>query len=124
MGQLAKDHAQNQAVKDFGQRMVDDHTKAGDELKGIAQQKGMTLPTSLDAKDQATFDRLSQLNGAEFDRAYMADMVRDHKTDIADFKREADRGTDADLKAFASKTLPTLQEHLSMAEKADAQVRK
>lgn len=124
LGQLAKDHASSQAVKDFGERMVTDHTKANDELKSIAAKKGITLPTSVDAKDQATYDRLSKLNGAAFDRAYMADMVRDHRTDVSEFQRESQSGNDPDLKAFAGKTLPTLQEHLSMAEKTNTEVKK
>lgn len=124
LGQLAQDHASSDAVKKFGQRMVDDHSKANDELKDIASKKGMTLPTDLDAKDQNTYDRLSKLNGAAFDRAYMADMVKDHRTDIAEFQREANGGNDPDLKSFASKTLPTLQQHLQMAQDTDAQVKK
>src|SRR5579872_1097149 len=100
LGELAKDHASNAAVKQFGQRMVDDHSKANDELKSIAGRKSITLPADMDAKDQATYDRLSKLNGAAFDRAYMADMVKDHRADIAEFRRESEHGADADLKAF------------------------
>ena len=120
LGKLAQSHAASDKVKTFGQRMVDDHTKANDELSKIAGQKGVTLPTSLNAKDQATMDRLSKLNGAAFDRAYMQDMVKDHREDIAEFKKEANSGQDPDFKAFASKTLPTLQEHLSMAEQTNS----
>ena len=123
LGNLAKDHASSDAVKKFGQRMVDDHTKANDELKSIASKKGISLPSDIDAKDQATYDRLSKLNGAAFDKAYMADMVKDHRTDIAEFQREANGGQDPDLKAFAGKTLPTLQDHLKEAETTDREVR-
>jgi putative membrane protein len=123
LGNLAQQKASSPDVKNFGQTMVADHTKANDELKQIATNKGITLPTGLDAKDQATYDRLSKLSGAEFDRAYMRDMVSDHKTDVSEFKREADHGADADLKAFASKTLPTLEHHLSMAESVDSKVK-
>lgn len=123
LGQLAQQHASNQAVKDFGQRMVTDHTKANDELKSVASKDGITLPTTLDAKDQATYDQLSKLNGAEFDRAYMRDMVSDHRTDIKEFQHEADHGTNPDLKSFASNTLPTLQEHLRLAESTEAKVK-
>lgn len=122
LGQLAKDHASSQAVKDFGQNMVDDHTKANDELKDLASRKNVTLPTSVDAKDQATIDRLSKLNGAAFDRAYMRDMVSDHKKDIAEFEKESNSGSDPDVKAWASKTLPTLQHHLQMATDTHRQV--
>ena len=123
LGNLAKDHASSPDVKQFGQKMVDDHTKANDELKSIAARKNITLPTSVDAKDQATYDRLSKLNGAAFDKAYMRDMVSDHRTDVNEFRKEANSGSDADLKAFASKTLPTLEEHLRMAESTESKVK-
>jgi putative membrane protein len=122
MGKLAKDNAENQAVKDFGQKMVDDHSKANDELKSLASQKNVTLPTDLDAKDKATYDRLSSLKGAAFDKAYMRDMVTDHRKDVAEFQRESSRGKDSDVKAWAGKTLPTLQEHLKMAQDTDKKV--
>jgi putative membrane protein len=116
LGKLATQNASSQAVKDFGQKMVDDHSKANDELKGLAARKNVTLPTSLDPQDQATMDRLSKLNGPAFDRAYMRDMVVDHKKDIADFRKEANSGADSDVKTWASNTLPTLQQHLQMAQ--------
>lgn len=124
LGQLATQKASNPDVKAFGQRMVDDHSKANDEFKGIVSRKGVTLPSGLDAKDQATYDRLSKLEGAAFDRAYMADMVKDHRADITEFEKEANGGSDADIKGFASKTLPTLKHHLEMAESAQAKVGK
>jgi putative membrane protein len=122
MGQLAKDHGSSQAVKDFGQHMIDDHSKANDELKNLVSQKNVTLPTDLDAKDKATYDRLSKLNGAAFDKAYMRDMVNDHKKDVAEFQKEANSGKDPDVKAWASKTVPTLQNHRQMAETTRQQV--
>jgi putative membrane protein len=124
LGKLAESHAASDKVKEFGRRMVTDHSKANDELKSIASSKGVTLPGSIAAKDQATMDRLSKLNGAAFDKAYMADMVKDHRTDVAEFRKEANGGQDADVKAFAQKTLPTLEEHLKMAEDTDSQVKK
>lgn len=116
LGQLAKDKASSDAVKQFGQKMVDDHTKANDKLKSIAEQSGITLPTTIDAKDHADMDRLSKLSGESFDRAYMDHMVKDHKKDVAAFQREANSGKDANLKQFAADTLPALQEHLRMAQ--------
>ncbi len=123
LGKLAETHASSDAVKNFGKRMVTDHSKANDQLKSLAAQENVTLPANLNSKDQAALDRLSRLNGAEFDRAYMKDMVRDHRTDIAEFQREADHGTDPNMKQFASSTLPTLQEHLRLAQDADKQVK-
>jgi putative membrane protein len=123
LGKLAETRASSDAVKNFGKRMVNDHTKADDQLKSIAAQENVALPTGLSSRDQAALDRLSMLNGADFDRAYMRNMVRDHRTDIAEFQREADHGADPNMKQFASSTLPTLQEHLRLARDAEKQVK-
>ena len=124
LGELATKNASNQSVKQFGQRMVDDHSKANDQLKSIASKKSITLPSDVSAKQQADYDKLSKLNGAAFDRAYMMMMVKDHKEDVAEFEKASRMETDPDVKSFASSTLPTLQEHLKMAEDTDAQVKK
>jgi len=116
LGQLASQKAQSDQVKQFAQRMVQDHGKANDELKSLAQQKNITLPTELDAKHKATHDRLSKLSGAQFDRAYMQDMLQDHRKDVNDFRKESQSGKDPDVKAFAAKALPTLEEHLRLAQ--------
>ncbi len=118
LGNLAIERGANQKVKDFGRRMVTDHSKAGDELKTIASHKSLNVPAGIDAKSQATKHRLSSLSGAAFDRAYMEDMVSDHKEDIAEFQREANTGADPELRSFAQKTLPTLQHHLQLAQDA------
>jgi len=123
LGELAQKNASSPDVKAFGKKMVDDHTKAGDKLKSIASKDSINLPTSIDAKDQAVYDKLSKLNGAEFDKAYMQDMVKDHKTDVAEFQKESNSGKSADLKSFATETLPTLQEHLKMAQDTAAKVK-
>jgi putative membrane protein len=121
-GRLAAQNAAHDDVKQFGQRMVDDHSKAGDELKGLASQKNVTLPTELDAKHKAMHEKLSKMNGAAFDRAYMAHMVTAHQQAVALFQKEASGGKDADAKAWAAKTLPTLQEHLKTARGVNAKV--
>jgi len=115
LGELARQKASSEAVKSFGKRMVDDHSKAGDKLKATAQSENVTLPTDLKAADQDAYDRLSRLSGAEFDRAYMQMMVKDHEEDVADFKREANSGRNQALKDFAAQTLPTLEDHLKEA---------
>ena len=102
--------------------MVDDHSKANDELKAYASQKGVTLPAEVDPAHKATEARLSKLSGEAFDKAYMADMVKDHDKDVAAFKHASTSATDADLKAWAVKTLPTLQEHQTMAKSINAKV--
>ncbi len=122
-GKLATEKASSDEVKKFGQRMVDDHTKAGDELKQVASEKGIVLPQHLSAKDKLTKERLSKLSGAQFDRAYMSDMVKDHTQDVAEFQHEANSGTDSAVKDFAAKTLPTLQDHLREAKQIAPTVR-
>src|SRR6185312_511389 len=116
LGQLAQQKAESPDVKAFGQRMVDDHTKANDQLKQVASQKGVTLPSQPDAKDKAEKARLEKMSGAQFDKAYINYMVADHKKDVADFQREASHANDPDVKNFAQSTLPTLQSHLQQAE--------
>jgi len=117
LGQLAVQKASNEQVKQFGQRMVDDHTKANEQLKQVASQKQVDLPQEMSAKDKATKARLEKLSGAQFDRAYMADMVKDHRADVAEFSRESKMAKDPAVKSFAEQTLPTLREHLKEAEK-------
>jgi putative membrane protein len=119
LGKLAAEKGSTDAVKKFGQRMADDHSKANDELKALASQKKIALPSELGADDKALRDRLVKLSGPAFDRAYMTAMVSDHVKDVNEFKLEAHRGTDPDVKAWAAKTLPTLEDHLRMARETN-----
>jgi len=123
LGKLAAEKGSSDTVKQFGKRMADDHAKASDEIKDFAQKKGLTLPTDLDARHKQLRDRLAKLSGADFDRAYANEMVKDHKKDVADFKREAKAAKDPDLKAWAEKTVPTLEDHLKQAQDMQAQVK-
>jgi putative membrane protein len=123
LGRLATEKASNDAVKQFGQRMVDDHGKAAEELKKIAQDKGIDTPAALDGKHRKLRDRLAKLSGPEFDRAYVSEMVKDHRKDVKEFQREAEKAKDPDVKSFASKTLPTLQDHLKQVESLQTQVK-
>jgi len=116
LGKIAAEKATTDEVKKFGQRMVDDHSKANDELKTLAQSKTITLPTAVGGKEKATIDRLSKLSGEVFDRAYVQEMLKDHQKDVAAFRTEAKSGKDPDVKAWAAKTLPTLEEHLKLAQ--------
>jgi putative membrane protein len=118
LGRLAVERGTSPDVKQFGQRMVDDHGKAGDELKTLAQSKNLPWPTGLDAKDRALEARLSKLSGAAFDHAYVKAMIADHRQDVSEFRIESRSGHDPDVKAWAGKTLPTLEDHLKMAESA------
>lgn len=116
MGQLAQQKAQSDAVKQFAARMVQDHGKANDELKALASSKGATLPGGTDHKHAQTKQELEKLSGAAFDRAYMKHMLADHKKDVSQFRAESKSAKDADVKRFAAQTLPTLEEHLKLAQ--------
>ncbi|MGC2472927.1 MAG: DUF4142 domain-containing protein [Candidatus Sulfotelmatobacter sp.] len=116
LGQLAVQKASNEQVKQFGQRMIDDHSKANEQLKNLAAQEHVTLPTKPELKDRQTKDRLEKLSGTEFDQAYMSDMLKDHKKDVAEFERESKTAKNPAVKSFAEQTLPVLREHLSQAE--------
>jgi putative membrane protein len=102
--------------------MVDDHSKANAELKLAAREQGVALPTELDAEHQAAIDRLSRLSGSAFDQAYMRDMVMDHEEDVSEFARAARHSGDSPIKSFASRALPTLQDHLKMARDVDGEL--
>jgi putative membrane protein len=116
LGKLAGDKAADPQVKQFAQKMVDDHTKANDELKKLAEEKNITLPSAIDAQHKATHDRLEKLSGAAFDRAYIQDMLQDHQKDVSEFRKQASSAKDADIKAWAAKTLPTLEQHLTQVQ--------
>jgi putative membrane protein len=114
MGNLGLERGQSQAVKSFSQRIVTDHSKANQKLETLANRKGVTLPGD-DAKTVTSMP-IAAKNGAEFDREYARMMVEDHQKDIAAFEKEANSGSDPDVKAFAKETLPTLRAHLQAAE--------
>lgn len=116
LGQLALQKSSSSEVKRFAQQMITEHTKANNELMAIISQKGMTPPKDAGAKYEAGLMRLMQLSGAEFDRAYMNEAgVNGHLEAAAVYQRQVAFGVDPDLKAFAAKTLPTVQGHLAMA---------
>lgn len=116
LGRLAGTKSKNAEVKSFAQRMVTDHSKANAELKQLATTKNLTLPAAVGPAQQADKDRLSKLNGAEFDREYMSMMAAAHDKAVAAFEDESTGGTDADIRSWATKILPTLKEHQSMAK--------
>ena len=124
LGQLATQKASDPDVKSFGQRMVDDHSKANDKLQALASQKGVTLPATLPSDMKNDVAKLSKLSGAAFDREYMSMMVKDHKKDVSEFDKETKQARDADVKSFAQTTLPTLRDHLKMAEDTYSKVHK
>lgn len=117
--QLALSRSQNTQVKSFAQQMVDDHTKANQELTGLAQQKGAKIPDKPSMTQRAKIDLLKAHKDA-FDKNYAESQVNGHESTIKLFRKEAQNGKDADLKAWASKTLPTLEHHLQMAQELKA----
>ena len=122
LGNLARNKASDPAIKDFGEKMVTDHSKANDELKRLAQEKGVVVPDMPDSKSKREMDRLSKLSGADFDKAYAKLMVSDHEKDVSEFEHESKNARDPDVKEFASKTLPTLQDHLRLAREDNSKV--
>jgi putative membrane protein len=116
LGNLALQKASDSKVKQFAQKMVDDHTQANQKLQQVAEQEHMTLPSSMEPDAQKAQERLSKLSGDEFDKAYMHHQLKDHQKDVAEFQKEASSGKDPAVKSFAQSTLPILQEHLRLAE--------
>ncbi len=121
IGRLAAQKGQSQDVRQFGQKLVQDHSKANQELKLLAAQKSVTLPADIPTDHQSAIEHLKSLEGAAFDAAFKKHMVEDHEKDIQKFQTAAQTAADSDVKAFAQKTLPVLQQHLKMAQdlKAD-----
>jgi putative membrane protein len=116
LGQLAVQRASSDSVKQYAQRMVDDHTQVNNELMQLAQQKSVTLPTDVNSQQKALRTRLGQLSGTNFDKRYIREAgVRAHSQQAALFQREIQQGQDSDVKAFAAKVLPAVKDHLQMA---------
>lgn len=122
-GELAASQGSSQQVKSFGQQMVADHGKANQELMSLASAKGAQLPTDTSAKHKKAMTALKGATGAAFDRAYAAQMVKDHEETLSLFRKAADSAKDADVRAFAAKTVPTLQHHLEMSKTLQAAVK-
>src|SRR5262245_40424130 len=110
MGKLGVEKATDQAVREFGQRMIDDHMKANDELIKLLEGKQIQIPAELPPDATATKEQMNALSGGDFDRQYMTHMVMDHEKAVDLFTKQAESGQDPDLKQFAEKTLPTLKD--------------
>ena len=122
-GKLAVQKASSQHVKEFGQTMIDDHGKASQELKTLAASKNIKLPEEMSQKHRQDLEKLSQYSGAEFDKNYMEMMVKDHKKDVSEFRKQAKGGKDPDLRAWAAKKVPALEEHLTMAQDMNSDIK-
>ena len=122
LGELAQQQAESAEVQQFGQRMVEDHGMANEQLMQIAQQKGIQLPQELPDDAQQLYEELQQKSGQEFDQAYMDEMVSDHEEDVETFQQYTESGQDPELIGFAEQTLPVLQQHLELAQQTREQV--
>ncbi len=122
LGKLASTKATNPEVRKFALLMVTDHTRLNNEFKALATKKGWTPPTELDSSHKSTIDSLKSMTGADFDRAYVDEMVDDHEKDVKAFQDKAQNATDPELKAFAEKALPTLQKHLDAIKAIQAKL--
>jgi putative membrane protein len=123
LGQMAQAKATDPKVKQFGERMVKDHSQADDQLKGIAQSQHVSLPTELDPPHKSAKAMLSKKAGAQFDEAYMRLMVQDHTKTVNKFKREAAASHDPTVKRFAQQSLPILESHLQEARQVQGQLK-
>ncbi len=122
-GQLAEKNASDDSVKAFGTQMETDHTKINDDLKAVVQGKNVTFPEKLSGTMARTYLVLSKKTGAAFDKAYMADMVRDHTQDVAAFRRMSKVIQDPALHGFITRTLPIIEMHLAMAKRIQANLK-
>lgn len=124
LGQMAQQKAQSQRVKDFGAMMVRDHTQANNELKALAANKNVSVPAAMTEEHQGHVNGMREKTGKDFDKAYMSMMVDDHEKDVSDYSNESNNGSDAEVKAFAAKTLPVLRAHLDSAKSVNDAVKK
>src|SRR5262249_47353005 len=122
-GRLATEHGSSDAVKQLGQKMVTDHGKANDELAQLAQQKGVTLPAGMDASHKRAYDKLAKLSGDQFDREWTKAMAKDHDKDVKAFQRESQKAKDPDVKDWAARTLPVIQQHQQQMHETMANVK-
>jgi putative membrane protein len=116
LGQLTLEKSSNEKVKEFAQRMIDDHTKLNDQMKPVAQQVGVTVPNEISKNDRKTIAKLQALSGPAYDEAYIKDMVKDHKQDLNEFQMEASSGQDQTVKDAANQGSKVIAHHLQMAQ--------
>lgn len=123
LGNMARERGGSDAVRQFGERMVKDHTAANEKVNRLAVARGVGTPADSERHQRRTMDRLGKLEGAEFDQAFAKAMVADHESTVELFEKQSRRGEDAELKAFATETLPTLRDHLQAARALQQRVK-
>ena len=116
LGKLATQKASKDEIKQFGEKLAADHSKANEELKQVAGKEKIQVPEALDSKHQSQIDKLAKLDGAEFDKAFLKEQLKNRQAAVRDFNSEAQSGTDPAIRTFASNMLPTLQQHVQVAK--------
>jgi putative membrane protein len=116
LGQLTLQKTNNEQMKQFAQKMIDDHSKLGDQMKTFAQQIGVDIPTQVSKKDKETMAKLQALSGTEYEQAYIKATMKDHKKDLSEFQMEASTGQDQAVKDAASQLSQVIEQHLQMIE--------
>jgi putative membrane protein len=124
LGKLAQEKGSSDAVKEFGKRMVEDHGKAGEDLQQAAGKANLPVTPEMPRKARKAQEKLSKLSGPDFDRMYAKLMLDDHKDDVKAFEKQSRNGKVPEIKEFAAKTLPVLQEHKKLAEELEASTKK
>jgi putative membrane protein len=115
-GQLAAQQSSDPQVKQFGERMVQDHSQANDKLKTVAESVGVQLPTEPGHSEMQSMSKLKSLSGQQFDKTYANAMLKDHRQDVKEYEHVAQTAKNPEVRAYAEQTLPTLKEHLALAE--------
>jgi putative membrane protein len=123
LGKLVQERGTMAEAKNFAQQMIDDHSKANNELMVLAQRKHITLPTMMGSDQQDVYKDVEEKTGATFDREYIHEMRQDHEEDVKEFTKAAAQAADPDIRAFASRTLPVLQRHLEMVTKIETSLK-
>ena len=116
LGQLTLQKSENPQVKEFAQKMIDDHTRLGEQMKPVAQQLGVKIPDEPSKKDRQLIAKMQSLSGSAYDQAYVKDMVKDHKQDLSEFQAEASNGQDPNVKDAANQGSKMIAQHLQMAQ--------
>lgn len=122
LGQLAEQKGETPVVKEFGKRMVRDHTQSLHHLQQAAARENFPLPNQPSARQRATYENLEKMNGASFDKAYASDMVTDHTRELTAYRRQAADGHAETIKSYASTSVPVLEQHLKMARNLEHSV--
>ena len=122
LANLALQKSSNPDVKQFAQRIVDDHTQNQQQVDSLASKLNITPPSDVSAEQKENIDGLQTLSGDQFDRAYARLMLHEHRKDVSEFSRERQMAKNSDLKRYVAQTLPVLEQHLQLASQLNSRV--